>query len=343
MEFYNGYKLLNMPDADGNRPEIFISEGNRSTGKTTFFNSYLVKRFFKHNQKFCLIYRTRDELTNVADKFFSDIKSLYWPSAEMQQSTEAGGLYKNLYLNEAHCGYAVTLSSANKLKKFSHLLNDTDIMLFDEFQTEDGKYLENEVNRLLSIHTSLARSNNNSVRYLPIIMIANKVSLINPYYLRLGISQRIRRNTKFLRGSGYVLERNFSVDVAKMQSSSGFNRAFSLTDYFKNLTEDVYLNDNKTFIEKMTGKNKYIATICCGPDTFSIREYPEQNILYCDTTYDETFPVRIAIDTLSQSDDNVLRNFYPSLLAAFKLYFQQGKFRFKDSLCKNVIFSLLSY
>ena len=341
--FYNGYKLLNMPDADGQKPEIFISEGNRSTGKTTFFNSYLIKRFIKHHEKFCLIYRTRDELTNVSDKFFSDIKSLFFPADEMQQSTEAGGLYRNLYFNEIHCGYAVTLSSANKLKKFSHLLNDTSTMLFDEFQTEDGCYLENEVNKLLSVHTSLARGNNKSVRYLPIIMIANKVSLINPYYLRLGISQKIRKNTKFMRGSGFVLERNFSIDIAKQQSGSGFNKAFAMTDYFKNLTEDIYLNDNKTFIETMTGRNKYIATIYCGNDIFSIREYPDKNVLYCDTSYDETFPVRIAIDTVSQSDDNVLRNFYPSLLAAFKMYFQQGKFRFKNNVCKNAIFSLLSY
>lgn len=341
--FYDGYKLLNMPDADNARPEIYISEGNRSTGKTTFFNSYAVKRFLRHNEKFCIIVRTRDELSGIAYKFFNDIKKLYFPSSEMNQESRAHGLYVELYLNGNPCGYAIPLSAANKIKKFSHLLNDTALMIFDEFQTEDNKYLPDEVNKLLSVHTSLAREIGRSVKRLPIIMIANQVSLINPYYLRLGISERIKRNTKFLRGSGYVLERNFKSDIAALQAGSGFNRAFSMTDYFRNLTENVYLNDNQTFIETLSGRNKYICTVIKNGESFSIREYPDKNILYCDTSFDESFKLRIAIDTISQSDDNVLRNLYPTLLSTFKLYFQSGKFRFKNAACKSCVFSLLSY
>lgn len=341
--FYDGYKLLNMPDADNTRPEIYISEGNRSTGKTTFFNSYAVKRFLRHSEKFCIIVRTRDELSGIADKFFNDIKKLYFPASEMLQESRAHGLYVELYLNGNPCGYAIPLSAANKIKKFSHLLNDTALMIFDEFQTEDNKYLTDEVNKLLSVHTSLAREIGRSVKRLPIIMIANQVSLINPYYLRLGISERIKRNTKFLRGSGYVLERNFKSDIAALQAGSGFNRAFSMTDYFKNLTENVYLNDNQTFIETLSGRNKYICTVIKNGESFSIREYPDKNILYCDSSFDESFKLRIAIDAISQSDDNVLRNLYPTLLSTFKLYFQSGKFRFKNAACKSCVFSLLSY
>lgn len=341
--FYDGYKLLNMPDAENKKPDIYISEGNRSTGKTTFFNSYAVRRFLRHEEKFAVIVRTRDELSGISDKFFNDIKKLYFPASEMRQESRAHGLYSELFLNDISCGYAVPLSAANKLKKFSHLLNDTALMLFDEFQTEDNRYLPDEVNKLLSIHTSLAREIGKSVKRLPIIMIANQVSLINPYYLRLGISERIKKNTKILRGRGYVLERNFISDIAALQAGSAFNRAFSMTDYFKNLTENVYLNDRTAFIESMTGRNRYICTVIKNGESFSIREYPDKNVLYCDSSYDESFKLRIAIDTISQSDDNALRNLYPTLLSTFKVYFQSGKFRFKNAACKACIFSLLSY
>lgn len=45
--FYDNNKLLNLLDENGNHPEIFISEGNRSAGKTISFNRYLVNNYIK--------------------------------------------------------------------------------------------------------------------------------------------------------------------------------------------------------------------------------------------------------------------------------------------------------
>ena len=36
--YYDGTKLLSLPDANGNKPEIVVCVSNRSAGKTTFFN-----------------------------------------------------------------------------------------------------------------------------------------------------------------------------------------------------------------------------------------------------------------------------------------------------------------
>ena len=38
--FYDGTKLLNMKDLSGEKPEIYLCTGNRSAGKTTYFNSH---------------------------------------------------------------------------------------------------------------------------------------------------------------------------------------------------------------------------------------------------------------------------------------------------------------
>ena len=80
-EFYDGTKLLSMNDINGRQPDIFLTSGNRSIGKTTWFNRYCVKDFIKKHKKFCLVYRWNYELSDCADKFFKDItntKDLAW-------------------------------------------------------------------------------------------------------------------------------------------------------------------------------------------------------------------------------------------------------------------------
>ena len=82
-EYYDGTKLLSMKDINGRQPEIYLTSGNRSIGKTTWFNRYCVKDFLKKGKKFCLIFRWNYELSDCADKFFKDIQRLFFPDHEM--------------------------------------------------------------------------------------------------------------------------------------------------------------------------------------------------------------------------------------------------------------------
>jgi hypothetical protein len=93
-------------------------------------------------------------------------------------------------------------------------------MIFDEFQSESNHYCSDEIKKFISIHTSVARGQGEQVRYVPVYMLSNPVSLINPYYVELGISNRLRDDTKFLRGHGFILEQGFidSASVAQKES-----------------------------------------------------------------------------------------------------------------------------
>ena len=68
--FYNGNRLLNMKDINGNKPEIFAVDGNRSDGKTTWFSKKLVRDFKKEGKKFMLVKRYKNQLKNSEKKFF---------------------------------------------------------------------------------------------------------------------------------------------------------------------------------------------------------------------------------------------------------------------------------
>lgn len=48
-------------------------------------------------------------------------------------------------------------------------------------------------------------------------MLSNAVTIINPYYVEMGITDRLKNETKFLRGDGYVLEQSFLESVSEAQ------------------------------------------------------------------------------------------------------------------------------
>ena len=342
-QYYDGTKLLSLMDINGNRPEIYICTTNRTGGKTTYFSRLLVNKYIQNKEKFCLIYRFNYELDNVSEKFFKDINTLFFPEYEMTSKRQASGIFHELFLNEMSCGYAVSLNSADQIKKYSHLFSDVARMLFDEFQSESNHYCNNEIEKLLSIHTSIARGQGKHVRYVPVYMIGNPVSIINPYYVELGISSRLKTDTKFLRGDGFVLEQGYIDTASKAQKESGFNRAFAKNKYSNYASEAVYLNDNLAFVESVSGKSKYICTIKYNDCNYGIREYSEQGILYCDDRPDMSFPTRITTTTADHGINYVMLQRHDMYIANLRLLFEKGCFRFRNLKCKEAVLSALKY
>ncbi len=342
-QYYDGTKLLSMLDINGKKPEIYMTTTNRTGGKTTYFGRLLVNRFKKTGAKFCLLYRFNYELDEVADKFFKDIGGLFFPDDDMTEKTRQKGKYKELFLNDVSCGYAIAINDADSIKKLSHLFSDTSAMFFDEFQSETNKYAPDEIKKLISIHTSLARGQNKQVRYLPIYMCANTVSLINPYYVELGITGRLKADTNFLKGDGFVLEQGFVEAASTAQKESGFNRAFAQNDYVAYASECVYLNDSSAFIDTPKGRSNYIATLRSGNKKFAIREYLDEGVVYCDKRIDDSFPIKITVSANDHDVNYVMLKRSDLFLSTMRYYFERGCFRFKDIECKEIVLKALSY
>lgn len=343
VKYYDGTKLLSIKDLQGNTPEIFICTSNRSGGKTTYFSRYIVNKFLKKNEKFMLIYRYKYELDSISDKFFKDIQQLFFNDYTMTSKSCAKGIYHELYLNDTACGYAVALNSADQLKKVSHLFSDTARMFFDEFQSETNQYCSDEIRKFISLHTTVARGQSKMVRYVPVIMCSNPVSIINPYYTKLGISERLKSDTKFLRGNGFVLEQGFVKSASEAQSSSGFNSAFDGDKYIEYAGQGVYLNDTKSFIEKMHGISTYIATIKFEGKEYSLKEFYSDGIIYCDTSVDSTFKNKLVVSTEDHEINYVMLKRNDVFISQLRYFFEKGCFRFKDIQCKRAVLAMISY
>lgn len=342
-KYYDGTKLLSMLDINGNKPEIYMCTTNRTGGKTTYFGRLCINRFLDKNEKFGLLYRYNYELDDIADKFYKDLGSLFFPSYTMTSKRRAKGTFQELFLNEKSCGYALSLNNADQIKKYSHLFSDIHRMIFDEFQSETNHYCDNETKKFISIHTSIARGQGEQVRYVPVYMLSNPVSIINPYYVEMGISGRLKDDTKFLRGDGFVLEQGYIESSSIEQKKSGFNRAFSKNSYTAYSSECVYLNDNKAFVEKPTGKSKYLCTLRYKGSDFALREYTENGLIYCDDKADSSFLTRISVTTDDHNINYVMLKRNDFFLSNLRYFFEHGCFRFKDMRCKEAVLSALSY
>lgn len=342
-EYYDGAKLLSISDLNGNKPEIYICTSNRNAGKTTYFERLCVNRFLDKKEKFCLIYRYNYELDDCADKFFKDIGGLFFQGKTMTSKRKASGIFHELFLDDESCGYAISLNSADQIKKYSHLFSDVCRMIFDEFQSETNHYCDDEVKKFISVHTSIARGQGKQIRYVPVYMIGNPVSIINPYYVELGISERLHDDTKFLKGDGFVLEQGFNKVASKAQESSGFNKAFKKNDYVAYSSQCVYLNDSKSFIEKPIGNARYLATLKYKGTNYGLREYADSGIIYCDDKADNTFKFKITVTTDDHEINYVMLKRNDMFIYNLRFFFERGCFRFKDLRCKEAVLKALSY
>lgn len=341
--YYDGTKLLSLTDINGNKPEIYMCTTNRTGGKTTYFGRLVVNRFLDKREKFGLLYRYNYELDDCAEKFFKDIGELFFNGYTMTSKKRAKGIYHELYLNGEPCGYAVSINSADQVKKNSHFFSDVKRLIFDEFQSESNTYCPNEIKKFISVHTSMARGQGEQNRYLPVYMLSNPVSIINPYYVELGISSRLTDETRFLRGDGFVLEQGFVESAADAQKSSGFNKAFARNSYVAYSSESVYLNDNKAFVDRPQGVGRYMATLKYNGQTYGIREFADAGVIYCDDRADETFPLKITVTTDDHELNYVMLKRNDLFLFNLRYYFERGCFRFKDLRCKEAVLKSLSY
>lgn len=302
-----------------------------------------MNKFKKNGELFGLLYRYDYELDDCANKFFGDIGGLFFPNDTMTSRKVSKGMYAELLLNDVVCGYAIALNKADQIKKCSHTFNKVKRLMLDEFQSETNSYVPNEIKKFISIHTSIARGQGEQVRYVPVFLIGNPITLLNPYFSELGISERLNTDTKFLKGNGFVMEQGYLESANESQQKSAFNKAFSKNDYIAYSSQGVYLNDNLTFIDKPTGKSRYIATVKYKGCDFALREYNSLGIIYCDDSADSTFYYKISVTTDDHQINYVMLKNQSSFISTLKFFFDKGCFRFKNLKCKEAIMKMLSY
>lgn len=330
--YYDGSKLNSLQDMNGNKPEIIICVGNRTAGKTVYWNSHFMDKIKKKKWRyFVWLVRHKYELEDVVEQFYEPIQFRY-PDTKVRCGKIVQRGYREIFIDEHLRGFAISLKYYEQIKKVSNLFNNVDAILWDEFQCErGGNYLPDEMDAFLSIHKSIARGNGEMSRFVPVYCVGNKISLLAPLYTLTDISYRIREDTKFLRGNGYVLEQCFNENAEKAQNESIFNQALGDNEEKRNSYKEDFTN-----IQKMKGKYVYICTFKSNGENFSIKRY-EDGLYYCSENIDDFCKRRYTLDepTLGWTSTQFIQG--------YRNIYNKGLFRFSSLKSRAALINFIHY
>lgn len=343
--YYDGTKLLNKLDLNNEKPSIFLCNSNRSAGKTTFFLKRQLEHFRKTGRKTILLYRNQYEIGS-ANLIYTDVLRLNPDLAQDEEMTiesRAKGLFCELFLGENSFGYVLYMNNTqDKMKKYSPLFAEVDNVFFDEYQLESGKYLPNEINAFQSILLTIARGGGYQSRYIEVVLCANNVTIMNPYFIMFGIHKRLKSDTKFLRGNGWVAEFSFNESASKAIKENGVYKAFADTSYMNYSTENVYLHDEMVFLTSPSGKCKYLFTILYDGKQYGVREYPLLGIIHVSQKPDKTCKTVLTFKAKDHNQNTMMLNHYSFTWKYLKDAFLIGALRFDNVESKSVIFDILA-
>lgn len=340
--YYSNNQLLTMKDADGKTPDIYICDGNRTAGKTYSFKLTLLRAWFRKGHQFGLIVRNQVDAKGYAEAFWQDVGNDRYKEHSLKEEPVSKGTFYKIYIDDILAGFVLPLSMSRKLKRYSGMFVNIKALFFDEYQDESNVYLKDELQLLMSLHTTIARGHGEQSRRVPLYLVSNTVSILNPYYTTFGIHKMLRDNTKFLRGHGWVFQKTMNESAKKAFQESRFNQAFSNTKYYNYASENLYLNDNKALVEKPDGVGHYNMSFRFEDNYYNVKIYP--SCVYVSKGYDMTYPVQVCFRPQDMTGDCFILVTRNSLqVQNLRQWFSSGLLRFDSLESKNAIFDILAY
>lgn len=346
-KYYSLDNIKKQKDINGNEPFFYMITGNRSAGKTTALLLESLKLHKETGKQTLFLYRVKDEIGSVGE-IYKDVLQLY-PEYGLSVETKkiVHGIIARMILTtqdgeQSVLGFAVALNDCDKLKKYSSIFVDVELIVFDEYQLENGRYLKNEIQKLQSVIYSVCRGGGKQSRAVKTYLLGNTVTLMNPYFIFFGIHKRLRDNTHFIRGDRWLAEFEFNDDASKAIDENPLTAVFKNSNYVKYSKENVYLSDSSAFIDKATGKSNYLFTIIQDNDSYAVREYYEQGIVFVDRTVDGSCKNVVTFDSASHNQNTLMLSTHAYIFDYLNTSYKMGMLRFKDLKCKNVILDILS-
>ena len=295
--------------------------GARGCGKTYGAKRIAIKNFIKKGEQFVYVRRYKSEIKEDRkfEQFFDDIRQEF-PEHEL---TIKG---KKAFCDGVVCGYAIPLSTATAVKSVPFPFVTT--IIFDEFIIDGGyNYLSNEAERFLDLCSTVGRDRDNVTIYL----LANNVTVANPYYAFWGICPK--KSDRFVIINEEAILEQVTNDVfIKEQEKNRFTRLIKNTDYYKFNILNESIQDSEEFIREIKPKfydDKFVLNI----DDIKVQvSYTKDGLVYC---HDKINPNCIVYNTSFANaieGEKIL-----TMDLKFKLIYITEKFRNNELFFKSQI------
>lgn len=324
-KYYDPYRVITK-----NRLMNFIT-GGRRIGKTYGFKKALLKLCLSKGYKMAYVRRRKTELDNMMsylDKLADDPD---FKGYKFEEKRVQG--VRTLKVNDEVVVSMYALSQSANMRSSGDFAN-YQYILFDEFLPEDGRYIRDEVDRLLNVIETIFRENSSG----QVFCIANAKKLNNPYF---EFFDTYPRNKEFT----YNTDKSLLIQIvdmvapSKIDKDAPFEKLIKGTSYGDMSTNNMFLDDNDDFIEKRPVESIELATLELDGKLYGLWVAKHGTMYYISRHYTST--------QIFTADGQDLKYPYlfknPEIGNNFERARWRGNLRFEDNNIRETFRLLLSF
>lgn len=344
LKYYNPMRLFTERDVDGEYAGIAMTCSNRSAGKTSAFviASCILKK--EYGIETAWFYRSIGSLNNVA-KMYTNMLIQYpklGSSVKGKSLDKNGNIYKYT-LDDEDFGYSFAINgNMDAVKTMSNEFRNVYFFFFDEFSLEKGNYVKQECEKMQSLLITIARGGGSQSRWFKMIMASNNISLLNPYFVFFGIHKRYQPECKMMHGEGFVCEFTHNESASKAIQENQSLKAFRKGHYMRSMSVgDRMLIDDGVFVQKPTGRSKYLFTIVFGGRKYGVYEYYEEGYIYITHKANNSCTFIAVFKDNDHTQNTVMLEHYDYLFAELREAYRKAYLRFDDLDSKNMMLDVL--
>lgn len=333
--YYDGSQLMSRGT---DKTVAYIVTTNRTDGKTTYYGLLAIEYHRITGRKVCYVVRHINELKDFG-VMFSDITSLYYGGAQITTKVLIKDMLCTVAIDGEIFCYVACMKKYVGLKKFSPVFGDTDLIIMEEYQLEDGRFLRDEVGAFRSLYRSIARGGGEQVRDIKCILLGNPVTVLNPYLLQFGISEKYEKGKDYINTPYAVAEFRINFEAQKKMMEDAASMLFgrgSSYDYGKD-----FLVDDSRYMEKCKGKAVYLFTLIYENNSYGVRKYQKGGEIHVGDRPDPTCKKVLAFREYDRAQNIDLLERYDYSWRIIRNAYKFGLLRFGNFSAKHAIFEIL--
>lgn len=229
-------------------------------GKTYGAKKLVINNFLKKNEQFVYIRRYGNELKKALPDFFKDINK-----NEEYKEYNLHTKSNKFYCDEKVFGVATRLTEAQDLK--GSTFTDVSTIIFDEFIIEKSRrsYLPNEVNIMLGVIESIARTKN-----IRVFFLGNSVSTTNPYYLYFNLTTPYNSDIKTFKNGLILVQHMENKPYREAKKQTPFGKLVENTEYGDYAINNKFVDETNDFLEKKKASSKFQFAFIYQNDTYGV-------------------------------------------------------------------------
>lgn len=294
--------------------------------------------------QFIYLRRYKEELALARATFFADIEWRFpdWDFRLLGWEAQASPReYAHMERGRpwATIGYFVALSVAQNYKSVQ--FPDVKTIIFDEFVAEKGvQYLPSESSKLVNFYNTVDRSKDKT----RVIMLANSVSINNPYFIQYKVDPRKVDKNGFIRQAKMATGEYYMIwhfpeasEYANEVKATKYGQFIHATDpeYFEYAVTNKFADGTNKLVATKPSSARYLLTLETGTGIFSVWYDMKSSMYFCQKKRPNADEDIVTMDPRKMSEGKRIGLFTDKTMGRLRSAYRHDKMRFDEPATTN--------